>query len=224
MIPFDTAENWAYVDALTARWFPPPQGPAAPADLSTVEARLAAVVPGALSPALVELATRAARDDVWNVQDRLLPSDRWAFWKDRLVIGEEAQGVTQWGIDLQHLTDPDPPVEYVDLDTDEWEDEFGRVSEFAIVWVLLAVKFSPADLRRSNGQVEDDPLNRFRAAHQPLPVGATWPADPTMFYPLDDALLEVDGDTWAWLTARDDAAFDAATERLAGFGITLDPF
>ncbi len=216
MIPTDTAGRWDYVDSLVRRWFPPGEQAAEP-ELSNAARRL-----GPLSPALAALAARAARHVVWGVQDTVLAPDDWRPDDTRLVIAREAQGATEWAVPLGEIAADDPPVDLRDPDSGRWVREFSSVSEFAVGWVLLAVKFSGADLPRANGQVPYEAVDRLRAEFDVLSLRLTWPADPTWFVSLPDALVEVDGGAWAWVTARDRGAYEAAMTELTRLGMELD--
>ena len=96
--------------------------------------------------------------------------------------------------------------------------------------MALAVKFADVPLWRGNGswpQGVDATQIELLCAQlaPPLRWGAvhelTWPPQARL-WASDTVLLESNGDTWLWLTARSEAAWHAALAHLRASGLVPD--
>src|SRR6185436_11498175 len=122
----------------------------------------------------------------------------------RLVIYVEIQGVVRWTVHLDELADDDPPVFVTDpCDSESWIEESSAVSIFALSQMLLGVKFSGSTRCSANGQANDSSLPAIAQNYERLGLpDLNWPPGPTRIYGGRDLVIETDGDTWIWVSAR----------------------
>lgn len=140
-----------------------------------------------------------ARGDVWALQDELVGPDRLDVDDDVLVFAVENQGVVQWGLRVDEGDDPPVMVS----EEEGWVVESPTTSAFALHFALLNVKWSKAVAYRANGQAPDEALAAIAERLPRLPFQELhWPAWPTRFFGTDDVLVETNGDSWIWVSAR----------------------
>jgi hypothetical protein len=201
-LPETRSERWALLARVIAHWFPAWRGGQGVrgADLLLLEQHLGRPLPAALREWYER---QGARADVWSLQDtflmRPLQIDR-----DVVVVGVENQAVVRWGIRLEDLSADDPPIVVSDPDgATSWLVESPTTSAFAIQLAFLNVKWSRAVSYRANGQGTDEALVAIDRGYPRLPCGDIhWPAWPTRMYSRDDIVIETNGDTWIWASAR----------------------
>ena len=238
--------NWHDLNETLRSWFgvaAPQAGQVAGADedLALAQARLSLALPAAYVRWWREQG--GLLTDVWNVQDTLRAPDalRWeADAPGKLVIAHENQSVVRWAFDLADWVDvgeglaaapADPPVWVEDAeDTGSWRLEAESFSDWLLQRLALAVKFADVPLWRGNGSWPPaaDLVQLERLCAQlapPVQWGAVrelaWPPQ-TRLWGGDTVLLESNGDTWLWLTARSEAAWHAALAHLRASGLVPD--
>lgn len=125
---------------------------------------------------------------------------------DVLIFCIENQGVVRWGIRLEDLAADDPPVIVSDpAGGKAWFIESPTTSAFAIQFALLNAKWCAA--HGANGQGTDEAFAAIERCYARLPFADMhWPASPTRFYGSDQLLIETNGNTWIWASARSEQA------------------
>jgi hypothetical protein len=195
----------------------------AAADVAAAETRLSVALPASLWEWYL---TFGPRGDVWNVQDRLVPPAELCFEGERLVVFRENQSVVEWGIEAPALSQDDPPVTVSDPSGSGVLHVDGpSVSQFALQMLARNAKFSPRDLLRANGQITDEAVRALEQALPRLPIADLhWPSFPTRLHGDGGIVVEIEGFTWLWITARDAASFAAAVRLAEDAGVTWTAF
>jgi hypothetical protein len=197
-LPPTRVARWSLLERLLERWFPSPRGASGvdERELRAAEARLGRALPAALREWYLGF---GARGDVWALQDELVGPDRLDVDDDVLVFAVENQGVVQWGLRVDEGDDPPVMVS----EEEGWVVESPTTSAFALHFALLNVKWSKAVAYRANGQAPDEALAAIAERLPRLPFQELhWPAWPTRFFGTDDVLVETNGDSWIWVSAR----------------------
>jgi hypothetical protein len=222
-VPADRLSRWAMASKIIEDWFgnTPAMEPATAAGIAAAEQRLGLALPTALREWYLELGSSR---EVWSVQDQLVLIDELCIEGDRLILFRENQGVVQWGIQSSSLHLPDPPVTVSDpSDPGVRHIAAQSVSEFALQMLALNAKFASHPLPRANGQIIDDAIVAFEERFQRLPIpNLHWPPFPTRFYGDENLVIEIQADTWIWITALDSNAFAIATRLATDFGVQLE--
>jgi hypothetical protein len=208
-LPPSREERWALLDAFLAAWFPESPTPTGLdfADLETAERRLALRFP----PALREwYGLYGARTDVWSLQDELWLPRRIRVEEDVLTFCTENQGVVRWGIRVDDLHLEDPPVLVSEPGaTGQWIVESESTTAFALQFAVRNAKWSRRVRHRANGEATQPAIQAIERIYRRLPFpDAHWPVFPTRFYAGEDVLIEVNAETWLWVTALSRAALD----------------
>jgi hypothetical protein len=220
-VPPDRPSRWALVATLIERWFGPasvcePAG-VAERELDAAERRLGVALPEALREWYRGF---GARDDVWNVQDRLLSPRELDFTGDLLIVCRENQDVVEWGIERAALGAADPPVVLVDPGRpSDRHVEAAQVSLFTLQMLALNAKFSRRRLFGANGPLTDEAARALEGRWGRLPFAELrWPLE-THFHGDEHVLVELEANAWVWITARDEAAFDLAVRIAEDAGV-----
>lgn len=212
-LPDSYSERLALLDVCLERWFGPANAPASvpEATLTQAEQRLALALPAALRDWYQR---SGLRRDVWCLQDRLLAPADFEWRADVLVFCAENQGVVRWGIPRDALSLPDPPVVVSDpWNPAKWLPECERISEFALVFAAMNTKWSRRVAYRADVELSPDVLSSLQDSLTRLPLpDLHFPAFPTRFFGDDNALVEVQGKVWAWVSAQTDEAFEQIDE------------
>ncbi|MBA2682168.1 MAG: hypothetical protein H0U76_27720 [Ktedonobacteraceae bacterium] len=185
-------------------------------DCTQAESRLGIVLP---QPLKEWYTTAGRRTDIHCVQNRLLSPSQLEIHDNHVIFYLENQSVVAWGIALNDLGSPDPPVS-VDLGyashgrAHQWVEENRTVSEFLFQMVLHEALFAstfsgnaPID-QESIGEIEQHYTHlRFPDWH--------WPVHPTRFFGDRETLLVVNGAEWLWVAARNQYALMKVVARLS---------
>lgn len=212
------------LDQFIGAWFPRPRGPSglSKAELDAAEGHLGFCLPVALRQWYERF---GARRDVWSLQDHLLTPVDWERVGGVLVLCVENQNVVQWGIELDSISDDDPPIVVSNPDhyDQEWLIEAGTTTEFALQFAAVNAKFSDAVEYHANGQVTDAAIDVIERSYARLPFGEIhWPAYPTRLYAGPDVLVEINGLTWVWISARTRTAFESVLSALRSSGVIFE--
>jgi hypothetical protein len=206
-LPPNRKERWELLEQFLARWFPPSVDPGVrTSELDASALRLGVPLPAALREWYERQGGRA---DVWSSQDRFLRPRQLQVAGDLLIFCVENQGVVQWGIPLESLAMPDPPVIVSDpQDATVRHVEHETTSGFALALAVMNAKWSASPAAyHANGQSTADACRAIRGALPRLPFpDLHFPASPTTFHGDDDVIVELHADTWIWATARTRAA------------------
>jgi uncharacterized protein (TIGR02996 family) len=188
------------------------------AEIVATEERLGFRLPAALRE---WYALAGNRRDVWSKQDYLIPLDRLDPGREQgaLVFYRENQNCEWWGILESDLGRADPPIH-------RFRDRVQvsrSTSAFAVLVLLHEAKFGN-DVIWAGGEfvVETSILPTASASFAQCDIpNRYWCADPIFFFEGSDFLLEVSGEMWVYLAARNEQAYRSACETL---GETLDRF
>jgi len=237
--------NWHDLNETLRSWFgvaAPQAGLVAGADedLARAQARLSLALPAAYARWWREQG--GLLNEVWNVQDTLHAPDALCLAADapgKLLIAHENQSVVRWAFDLADLADigvgqaapANPPVWVEDAEaTGSWRLEAESFSDWLLQRLALAAKFADAPLWRGNGswpqaanatQIERLCAQLAPPLHWGVVHELAWPPQARL-WASDTMLLESHGDTWLWLTARSEAAWQAALTQLRASGLAPD--
>lgn len=203
-------QHWDRIAELSIKWLgedcatPLPAGSGA---VRAAEQRLGVSVPAAIR----EFHERFGGSlESWSAQDHLFAPERWRFRDDDLVLGMENQGNYLWLIPTAHLEEPNPPVVRSDLDDDRRLHVAAEsFTGFVESWLLLTAKFSAKRLFRANGQPPDAVCAVIRRSIERIvPTRLCWPVLHTELFGDDRVIIEIDDDSWIWVTAQDADAFE----------------
>lgn len=201
-IPIDRTARWALLREFASQWYPAIEsldGFSAD-ELNLAVSRLGIPLPAAFRE---WYALSGRRNDIWSLQDHLLPPDKLRLNSDHLTFLIENQHVVEWGVRVDDLTIDDPPVYVTTVDAPSvWLQENDSLSEFAIQMLAYCLKWSGKRRWWANAYVMPDVLKRVATNYPRLPLTEwNWPAA-TRFYGYRDIIAEVEteaGDDHAWL-------------------------
>jgi hypothetical protein len=185
------------------------------AELRAAEARLGLPLPEALRTAYGLL---GRRPDLTRVQDRLLRPDQLEVDDGVLVYRVENQHVTRWGIPLEAVTAPDPPVVY--RVGEAWVPFVPRVSD-AVVEMVLSEWLFAGDEFVDNRDLDETAVAVLEQRFERLPVPdhPFWAAPgggPVRFFEGSGVVLREDAGVWLWVRAESAAALAAVRRILPG--------
>jgi hypothetical protein len=184
-------------------------------EMDAAEARLKVKLPAALRE-WYQLAGR--RNEVWSCQDMLLRPERLRVEEGRLAICDENQGCVVWGIEMDALGRADPAVMVRDWEG-VWAQETADTSTFALARLMMDLKFCERRLLLANGEATAEALEVIGGGYERVDMPRLhWP-DGTEHYAGVDVLIEVNSQTWIWVTGREEGAFSRAVERIGGAGV-----
>ncbi len=214
-LPQSRSERWALLDQFLARWFSPSRHAGVPpAALDAASRRLAVPLPAALREWYQR---QGGRSDVWSLQDRFLPPDRFEIADGLLIFCIENQGVVRWGIAVEDLAASDPPVVVSPRDEKTIRHvEHETTSEFALAFAVMKAKWSASVAYHANGPATDQVCRTIRRVLPRLPFpDHHFPVSPTSFHGDDEVIVEIHADTWIWAAARSRAGLERV-DALAG--------
>jgi hypothetical protein len=218
-IPSGRAERWSLLRRFFEGWF----GGLGPTDgcsaesMGLAEERLGVALPAALR----EWYALAGQSAIWSMQDHFLGPEGLRVEGDKLILSIENQNAVRWGIPLSELGEEDPPV-FVSEPTDSvlWIEETPSVSLFALSQAVLNATFSGATAYCANGQATDDAVAAIEQSYARLGFpDLHWPPHPTRMYGGVDLIVEVEAETWIWVSGRSPATFRGAVDLIAGAGV-----
>jgi hypothetical protein len=108
-IPNSRPERWSLLTQFIADWYRPLRADDgySSKDLDLLQKRIGFSLPPAIRE-FYQLAGR--RNDIWSVQDTLLPIEQVSLENGVLEFYVENQSVTSWAIRAGDLSQEDPPV------------------------------------------------------------------------------------------------------------------
>ncbi|MFB4317586.1 SMI1/KNR4 family protein [Actinomadura sp. 21ATH] len=193
-------------------------------DLSAAEERLGVRLPASVRD-FYKLLGR--RPDLTSNQDRLLPPAGLHFDESgqALVFRDENQGCAQWGIPVQDLHLPDPPVVF-QLDApyiapEPWRPFLDRFSLTAAE-IVLSENLFRENAYSDNQEPSDATLNALELRYTRLPLLPDYPMwatpedPPVRWFTAPDVLIRDDSDAWLWVRARTERALDETRRALPG--------
>jgi len=144
----DRAAAWRFVEAFAASWAVPlgvDDGYTDP-DLDEAEARMGVRLPTAVREAYQLFGLRS---DLTDNQDRLRALEELEVWEASLLLfRDENQGCEAWGIPVEELGQPDPPVEVIEGEHSRWADRFSlacvEMVLFEALWADQNRRYSSA--------------------------------------------------------------------------------
>jgi hypothetical protein len=222
----DRARAWRFLRGFAAAWSTPitDDDGWSQDDLIAAEQRLGARLPEALKEALALLGRRA---DLTSNQDCLLNPDQLHYDDTgrALVWRQENQGVADWGIPVEDLRLPDPPVVFR-LDgtysaPEPWRPFLGRLSVACVEMVLYEALFGSDGDDHDNREVEAADLGVLERRYSRLalpdyPMWATPDGPPVRWFYGRDALICDHAGAWLWVRTRTPEALQAVRETLPG--------
>jgi hypothetical protein len=219
----DAAGAWRFVRRFAARYAGRRIGPGDGWDeeeLRAAEARLGARLPAALRAAY---ALVGRRDELTRVQDRLV-TPAWSAAEDPgrvLVFRMENQGVTRWGVPLEAVAEPDPPVVFEAPGERSWRPYLDRVSVACVEMVLSEWLLGGDPGCADSRELDDASLSLLAARFRrlPLPDYPFWPdpdGDPPRWFDAPGAVLREDAGTWLWVRAASPGDLAAVRATLPG--------
>ncbi|MBG0568609.1 hypothetical protein [Actinoplanes aureus] len=218
----DAPSAWHFVRLFAARYAAPiVEGDGSGEDeLLAAEARLGFALPRSLREAYALI---GRRDDLTRCQDRLLTPDQIHIDDagQVLVFRWECQHVTEWGIPLSAVSEPDPPVVFrLNLSRPAgpiWRPFLDRVS-LARVEMVLSEWMLSGERFADNRELDDEAVvlleKRFRRLPMPdYPLWAEPDGGPMRWFEGLGAMLREDSGIWLW--ARAGSADSIAAVRCA---------
>ena len=201
------------IETILETWFEPRVASGLTATtVAQAEGDVGVVFPSALRSWLLRY---GGRSDLWCIQDQLFCFEVLSDDGDVLLIGRENQDVVRWGIRLND--DDDPPVlESPGGHQQErvWMPITESITSFAVMNALLAVKFSP-NAHHACGECEDDTIAAARELLPGIPAPTTSFVRGEFYgHPAGPVLVEIDADTWLWISARSEQALRDTRRRL----------
>jgi len=202
----DRNKRWELLRTEIERWFDSlaqTDGYVA-VDFGSISETLGLTVPQAL---LEWYAISGRREDIWSVQDELLPPDRLTVVDDYLVFCVENQAVVSWGIPVDRMADLDPPVYVQSVDEpSSWLLEEDTLSLFALRWFVYCLKWSARHYWMC-GYFPSHAIQEMASRFPRLPFRETpWPG--SRFYGYKDAIMEFDGSDHGYLTCLDQSDYE----------------
>ncbi|KAB2347742.1 hypothetical protein [Actinomadura rudentiformis] len=222
----DRAQTSRFLRRFAAEWSTPiADGDGCRQDeLSTAEQRLDVQLPEALKEVMTLF---GRREDLTSNQDYLLKPDQLHYDETgrALVWRHENQGVAHWGIPVEHLRLPDPPVIF-QLDgtyyaPEPWRPFLGRFSLASIEMVLYEALFASDNDDHDNREASEADLGILerRYSRLPIPDYPMWanPEGPPIRWFYDrDVLICDHGTAWLWVRTRNPEALVAVRAVLPG--------
>jgi hypothetical protein len=164
---------------------------------------------------------------IWSSNDHFLSPTNITLSGNTAVFYVENQAVVEWGIRVEDLALPDPPVVLLDRGAGVIEEGLAlvindSVSQFALQMFLHNVKSSTALFSRSSGP-------GTAAAH--IAIASTyskcglpsWPFPPCTLFSNSDILIEAEGfddGDWIMIAARTESAFTQFQRIVSTSGIS----
>lgn len=192
-------------------------------ELSAAEHRLGLSLPATIHEGYALL---GRRDDLTSNQDSLLRPDQLHFDETGrvLVFRVENQGVARWGIAVEDLRLPDPPVIFKrDAPRGSpkpWRRFLGRTS---LAWVEMVLS---EYVLGGNGYHDNRPSDQAalgffehhctRLAMPDYPIWAIPQAPPIRWFSSPDVLIRDDSREWMWVTARTPEALHDVRQAIPG--------
>jgi hypothetical protein len=224
LLPSDRDERWRLLETFIAEWFRPLTSAdrVSSSSLEQAERRLGRDLPLTLRE-WYQLTGNF--DQLWSAQDKWLKPQDLYLTDEALVFFIENQGAFEWGIQLQDLLHPDPPVNIFNLGASPLQ-ENDTLSEFALQMALYAVKFS----NQPSIDAALDPLTYSRVSSwlqqsmQPCQF-PTWHCfgEKMSFYESNDIIVELKeqqaGWSWIWATAKTQKASRYLSQKFAELGL-----
>lgn len=222
----DRARAWRFLRGFAAAWSTPLTGDDGRYrdELAAAEQRLGTPLPEALKEALALL---GGREDLTSNQDCLLRPDQLHYDETgrALVWRLENQGVARWGIPVEDLRLPDPPVIF-QLDgtysaPEPWRPFLDRFSVACVEMVLYEALFGSDGDDHDNREAGDaDPgiiERRYtRLAVPDYPMWADPEGPPVRWFHGRDALICDHAGAWIWVRTRTPEALRAVRDTLPG--------
>ena len=218
-LPKEREGRWDLLRHFFAEWFGQlgPTDGCTPQSIIAAETRLGLVFPTALRE---WYAIAGRRRGVWSRQDHFHEPEELRVKRDKLIICTENQSVVEWSVSKERLQEPDPPVLITEYGSTQSTEEAPSVSAFALAKMLLDAKFYDSTSLAANGQATDESLETIARNYLRLDFpDFNWPAKPTRIYGGDGLIIEIDGETWIWVTGRSRSTFCPAIETVAGTGV-----
>lgn len=189
----------------------------ADARLDEAQARLGVRVPSVLRWFLVRF-TR--HHPVVGRQDPLVRAENLAVEDGALVFRNENQFCASWGVRVEDLALPDPPVVW--RADGPWLPYHDRLSLDLLEWLLGETVLS---LHGSTSrEVDPQELDAVEGlVPLPLRAHAFWAgSSPSQWFALPDVLLRLDGETWLWACGRTPDALRRVVDALPGDWVVVD--
>jgi hypothetical protein len=218
-LPSNRHERWRLLRKLVEAWFPVKQLPGvAVTTLDMAEDRLGLRLPAALRE-WYELA--GDHPDVWSRRADLRAPPDFRFIRDTLVFYRDEEAGACWGIRRNDLRMEDPPVVIDARRGEGWMAESKTTSAFAIQMLLWNVKWGGSTATfAGNGPSGSRVVALIEQAYPALPLPDwNWPLFPTRFFGKDNVLIELDGEEWIWVTAREQWAAVQVMQLLTAAGM-----
>ena len=150
-------------------------------------------------------------------QDPLVRAENLTVEDGALVFRHENQWCATWGVLVEDLSLPDPPVVWR-APGSTWQPHHDRLSLDLLEW-LLGETLLGLDERSNNREVDPADLLRVDGlVPLPLRAHAFWAAGcpPSQWFALPDLLVRLDAGSWLWACARTDEALRRLVETLPG--------
>ncbi|MFG2004322.1 hypothetical protein ACGFNU_34695 [Spirillospora sp. NPDC048911] len=219
----DRAQAWRFLRRFAAAWSTPiADGDGWRQDeLSAAEQRLGVQLPEALKEAFALL---GRREDLTSNQDHLFRPDQLDYDETgrALLWRCENQGVAYWGIPVEDLRLPDPPVIF-QLDAtyyspEPWRPFLGRLSLACIEMVLYEALFGSDNDSREATDADPGILERrfTRLSLPDYPMWTTPEGPPIRWFHGRDVLVCDFATEWIWVRARTPEALEAVRDTLPG--------
>lgn len=137
-----------------------------------------------------------------------------------LVFRVENQNCAQWGVRLEEMGSPDPPVVWKDAQTDaEWCSYQDRLSVDLLEMVLNEAMLLPGAHVLHTELTAGVPPELDRLPRLAIPEHVFWAhpeGPPVRWYGMPDCLIRNDGDGWLWAFGRTADDLDRAARTIPG--------
>ncbi|MCX4588589.1 hypothetical protein OG819_02170 [Streptomyces sp. NBC_01549] len=174
-----------------------------PEELTAAQERLGVQIPGPLEGFLFLC---GGREELMGFQDPLLPPGGMRIEDDVLVIQEENQRCALWGVSVQRLGEPDPPVVFKDPNRagGDWQPYQDRLSVHLLEAVLneLMISSESCIFREANENAIEELTHSLNPVGIPEHVFWAEPEGPGVKW-LAGAkfLVRIDGNSIVWASA-----------------------
>ena len=173
-----------------------------PEELTAAQERLGAQIPG---PLRGFLSLYGNRDELMGFQDPLLPPSGIRIEENVLVIQEENQRCALWGVVVDRVGEPDPPVVFKGPSAGEgWRPYQDRLSVHLLETVLneLLISSGSSIFREADENAIEELARSLSAVGIPEHVFWAEPEGPPVKWLAGDNLLvRIDGDSIIWASA-----------------------